>query len=197
MAKQKKGDVTTVLMIIGGILILLSVIVVGIFVYQSVRWGPCWANFGQKMGEIEKAFEQKLMTQPSANVTVTMGDCVGALIFTDEKGLDKVEADEFRNVMECPRGENINGFVIGLPYFGDTSLLTWKFWTWPEKTRNKAVKAWEEMGRGIGPLCKGLDREVPDLEIKGPGEGKTKTLCLELVKIGESYGVSYREGSCG
>ena len=56
MAKQMKGDVTTVLMIVGGILILLSVIVVGIYVYHAYRWGPCWANFNQEMGEIEKTF---------------------------------------------------------------------------------------------------------------------------------------------
>ncbi len=187
MAKQMKGDVTTVLMIIGGIFILLSVLVVGVFVFQSVRWGPCWANFNQEMGEIEKALDQKLKTQERTEVTVTMGDCVGALIFTDEKGLSRVEADEFRNVMKCPRGENINGFVIGLPYFKDTP--------WYRIDKN-IVKLWDEMGRDIGPLCKGLDREVPDKEIKGPGEGKTKTICLELIKIGDSYGINHEEGAC-
>ena len=189
MAKQRKGSgIITVLFIIGGILILASVLVIGVFVFQSVRWGPCWANFGQEMAEIEQAFEQKLMTKSSAEVSVTMGDCVGALIFTDENGLDRVEAGEFRNAMECPRGENINGFVIGLPYFKDISWY---------RIDKKIVKLWEEMGKGIGPLCRGLNREVPDLEIKGPGEGKTKTVCLELVKIGDnSYGVSPGEGAC-
>lgn len=206
MAKQMKGDVTTVLMIIGGIFILLSVLVIGVFVFQSVRWGPCWASFNQEMGEIEKALEQKLMTQEKVKVTVTMGECVSKLIFLDKKGLDDLEdkvGKEFTEELKCPvrktqEGEILegNGFIIGIPYFEETKSGL-KFWQWPKDLLENIVRKWQEKARGIGPLCNSLDRGINLEDINGPGEGKTKTICLELSKIGdEKYRVDYEEGSC-
>jgi len=206
MTKQKKGDVTTILMIIGGIFILLSVLVVGVSVYQSARWGPCWANFNQEMGEIEKALEQKLKTQESTEVTITMGDCVSKLIFLDKKSLDDLEdkiGKTFTEELKCPARKNQegeilegSGFIIGIPYFEETKSGL-KFWQWPKDYIENIVRSWQEKVRGIGPLCKGLDRGINLEDIDGPGEGKTRTICLELSKIGDDkYGIDYREGVC-
>lgn len=193
MNRQMKGDVVTILMIIGGIVILLSVIVVGVFVYQSVRWGPCWANFNQEMGEIEKGFN-KLKTQEKAEVAVTMGDCVGSLVFVNQNTLNKIDK-KYRDSLKCPEGK---GFFIGFPQ--DNEIKSgWRFWLWPEDLWENLVRWWFGEARGIKPLCKSVDREIEisDPVIGGPGGGKTKTICLELIKKTDSYGVSYEEGSCG
>jgi hypothetical protein len=191
MAKRMKGDIVTTLMIIGGIFILLSVIVIGIDVFQSVKWGPCWANFGQEMSEIDSAFD-KLKTQESTEETVTMGDCVGMLVFANKNELTDLDTAEFKNPLECP---DKPGFIIGLPYFEETES-GWRFWLWRRDIAENIIKTWEEMGRGIGPLCRGLDQEVSSMEIKGPGDGQTRVICLKLAKVGDSYGVDYEEGSC-
>ena len=194
MAKQMKGSVVTVLMIAGGILILLSILFIGISVYQTVRWGPCWASFNQNLGEVETSLEQKLMTQESDRVTVTMGECVGLLAFVNKEDLDEIETEGLSNALNCPSGE---GFIIGLPYFEETASGL-RFWRWHKDIAENIMKSWEEKVKGIGPLCKGLDKKFSELEpIKGPGEGKTKTLCLELSKLGDDkYGISYGVGAC-
>jgi hypothetical protein len=193
MARQRKGDVVTVLMIIGGILILLSVLVIGVYVYHAYRWGPCWTSFSQRMGEIEKAFG-KLKTQESSEVTITMGDCVGSLVFVNKDTFNKINK-KYRDSFKCPEGE---GFFIGFPK--DNEIKSgWRFWLWPEDLWENLVRWWRGTARDIQPLCKSADREIEisDPVIGGPDEGKAKTLCLKIIKTTtDKYGISYEEGAC-
>lgn len=197
MAERMKGDVVTILMIIGGIVILLSVLVIGISVYQATRWGPCWANFNQEMGKIEKGVE-KLKLQPSTEVTVTMGECVGALVFTNTDDLKNAEKEaglEFRKELKCPEGR---GLIIGLPYDQETKT-GWRIWRLPKDILENFVRWWKGKALNINPLCRSADREIETSNpvIWGPGEGKTRILCLKIIKTAtDKYGVSYGEGAC-
>lgn len=202
-SRQRKGDAVTILMIIGGIVILLSVLAVGMYVYHAYRWGPCWANFDQEMGEIEKVLEQKLkLKETPESVTVTMGECVTKLVFLNKKDLDDLKDKVgriFSEQLKCPEGK---GFIIGIPYFEETKSGL-KFWLWPKALLENLARKWQEKARVIDPLCRPLGYEVTPLDIDGPGEGKAKMVCMtaEKIKSGEDpleykFKLDYREGAC-
>lgn len=198
MTGERKGILHNPIFLVFGI-ILAAILFFGVFFYllHAIRWGPCLANAVDiEMAKIVKGFNKLETTTGTVPVSITIGECVWGLFFVSEDGMKefKKNAGVFKDDIKCSGSS-----IVIMPYFESKERI-WelKFWKIPENIWLKAKDWWAKNAKGIKPQCRSLDHDVNSLTIEGPGEGKSKTVCLELSRVGEGEKYKYmvKEVTC-
>jgi hypothetical protein len=193
MNRGKKGDINSIIIIIGAVVLLL--IVLGIFIYQMWPWirygpfSPCWA---EAVASVNTLAGFDLLREPQ---TIKLGDCLNALYLVNGDTLDEIseEIKEFKKELDCPDGGK--SYVIAVPIL-EGGEFSWNIFKWPrEALRELKERFYEKVG--LKTYCKILSRERP---YKNPTPFKAggKIYCVDIAKDKETetYTVYFCEGSC-
>jgi len=195
MRKGLSETVTTMLWVATTVILILIVFSIGTKLVPLIYHGTCWGGLSGSVDNLIKGPSALILGKSTTKIT--MGDCVGALMFLNYDEAKEIVADS-GGYIKCHASK---ASVIGIPSFKDTSF-GFNPLNWPKAAWNRVTKYWGEEVRGIQPICVPMDKEV-SVEptgmnvIEGTRDGTSKYICVRLEDRGTYYKIKIEELASG
>ena len=156
------------------ILVAFVLVMIGIALAFAITFLPnftlsfCWASAQSQTQQLGEWYLSGPLLKEKIEKTITLGDCVEKMIFTNDINDIYCGEEPFNAVMGCPIGKK--AYIVTCRRSGAEKFFT--------STNNV--------------ICTGIDIPFSKrIVIKGPG-----TYCMTFEKTGDMYKISKRDGSC-